>query len=355
MIRSRMPTRKKMKPGDLLKAIIYPLTHSSVLFSLIVFWLLIWFSIWGGMLGLFLLFLVLPAVFRFQMIILEARAKGQEPAPPDNELFNWWGNAWSLFPVPLALLAGWATFTAGENFGNAGAAVVLLLSGGLLPVSFAILAITHSPLQSVNPIAIGRLLRKCGRTFWIAPTYLIVAGWLSLQAAALPLTAIILILLLLLYSVFSLIGSLIEPYGLIDDVSIPDALERSEDEIAGDVEKARTDILTHAYGFISRGNRDGGFAHVMQSIGKDPDPVAAWAWFFDRMLRWETTEHALFFAQHYIHDLLQHGEKIPALKVILRCRLLNESFRPLTADLPAAIEAANFCGNIELATVLKRF
>ena len=43
-----------------------------------------------------------------------------------------------------------------------------------------------------------------------------------------------------------------------------------------------------------------------------------------------------------------------ALKVILRCRLIDAQFRPFPEDVPAAIEAAENSGNIELATVLKR-
>ena len=112
--------------------------------------------------------------------------------------------------------------------------------------------------------------------------------------------------------------------------------------------------MAHAYGFISRGNRDGGFSHIIEWIGKETDIVVAWAWFFDNMMRWDQKQHALFFAQHYIHDMLQHGEKIPALKVIMRCRLENDQFHPLREDLPAAIEAAISSGNIELAAVLKR-
>ena len=38
----------------------------------------------------------------------------------------------------------------------------------------------------------------------------------------------------------------------------------------------------------------------------------------------------------------------------MRCRLCNERFRPLREDLPAAIEAAQASGNIELAAVLQR-
>jgi len=343
-----------MKPANLFKAILYPLTQSSVLIPVLVFWLLMSFARWGGVLGLFLMFLVIPAVFRYQMILLEARAYGREPATPDVDFFRWFGNGWTLFPVPLVLIAGWGITAAAANFGNAAAILALFAAGALLPASFAVLAITHSPLQSLNPIAIGHLLRECADTFWIASVYMVVAGWLMLQAESLPTMLANLVTLLLIFSVFSLIGSLIEPYGLMEDISIPDALEPDDDAIAGDLEKARTDVLTHAYGFVSRGNREGGFKHIMDGIAKDPDVVAAWAWFFDRMMGWEQNEHALYFAQHYIHDMLQHGEKIPALKVIMRCRLVNEQFRPLREDMPAVIAVAESSGNIELATVLKR-
>jgi len=343
-----------MKPASLFKAILYPVTHSSVFIPVLVFWLLMSFARWGGVLGLFLMFLVIPAVFRYQMILLEARAYGREPAAPDVDFFRWFGNAWTLFPVPVALIAGWGIIAAGDNFGATAAFLALFVVAALLPASFAVLAITHSPVQSLNPVALGRLLRECADTFWIASVTMVVAGWLMLQAESLPTMLANLVTMLLISSVFSVIGSLIEPYGLMQDVSIPDSLEPDEGAIAGDLEKARIDVLTHAYGFVSRGNREGGFKHITDWIEKDPDVVAAWAWFFEHMMGWEQNEHALFFAQHYIHDMLQHGEKIPALKVIMRCRLVNEQFRPLREDMPAAIAAAESSGNIELATVLKR-
>jgi hypothetical protein len=332
----------------------YPVTQSSVLIPVVVLWLLMSLALWGGVLGLFLMVLIIPAVFRFQMILLEARALDRVPAPPDVDFFRWFGNAWSLFPAPLVLLAVWAVTAAGVGFGNAAAMLVLIAAGAVLPASFAILAITHSPLQSLNPVALGRLFRKCGDTFWIASVYLVVAGWLILQSESLPTMLANLISMLLISSVFSLIGSLIEPYGLMEDVSIPESLQPDDDQISCDLEMARNTILTHAYGFISRGNRAGGFKHITEEIAQDPDTVAAWAWYFDRMLQWEQKEPALFFAQHYIHDMLQHGENIPALKAIMRCRLINQQFRPLQEDMQAAISAAESSGNIELAAVLKR-
>lgn len=121
----------------------------------------------------------------------------------------------------------------------------------------------------------------------------------------------------------------------------------------GDLEKARKNVLNHAYGFISRGNRDGGFKHIFEWIEDDPDPAAAWAWFFARMSRWENQEPALFFAQHYVHDHLRHGEQVSAVKLIMRCRLVDERFRPSADDLPAAIAACESCNNPELAAILR--
>mgnify|MGYP000004667460 CR=1 FL=1 len=44
-----------MKARDIGRAIAYPLVTPAVLIPLVVFWLLISFAIWGGVLGLFLL------------------------------------------------------------------------------------------------------------------------------------------------------------------------------------------------------------------------------------------------------------------------------------------------------------
>lgn len=343
-----------MKPSDIGRAIAYPLVTPAVLVPLVVFWLLIVFAQWGGLLGLFLLFLVIPAVFRFQMIVLEARARGIEPATPDAEFFNWFGNAWSLFPVPISILLIWAILESAENFGLATAGGTAFLASVFFPASLAVLAITHSPLQSINPVAIARLMGRCGSTLWIATVFLFFACWLVYLSDAMPALLASLVQLFLSFSFFSLVGSLIEPYRIVEAVYIPDAVERNAEEVRGDIEKQRTDVLTHAYGFISRGNREGGIRHVIAAIQSDGDPAGAWAWYFDRMLGWENQQHALFFAQNYVHDAFRHGEDITALKVIMRCRLVDAGFKPFAEDRQTAVAAAERHRNIELADVLKR-
>lgn len=342
-----------MRPAELAKAALLPLTELAVLLPLVLFALLATLGIYGGLIGLFLLVLLLPPIFRFQMLVLEATAKGVRPEPLDAENFSFAGSAWALFPLPLVILLIWLAVVIAQRFGTAAQTVFLFAAAWALPATLAVLAITRSPLQSVNPLAIGRLLRACGGTFWIAPVYLFLTSWLCLQLGALPLPLEILAQLVLSFSFFAVTGALIEPHGLMANVYIPDAREPGAAAVLGDLEKHRVAVLGHAYGFISRDNRRGGLEHIIDAIGRDPEPAAAWAWYFNRMLGWENRQHALFFAQHYVHDALQHGEHVAAVKAIMRCRLVDEHFKPFPDDLPAAIEAAQASGNDDLAAVLR--
>jgi len=343
-----------MRPIDVVRAIAYPVTESAVLIPLLVFWLLVALAQWAGLFGLLLLLLVIPAVIRYQMVVLEARAMGVTPATPELGLFNWFGKSWTLFPVFVAFFFIWATIASGHYFGTAWAILPVLFASVFFPASIAVLAITHSPLQSLSPVALGRLWNRCGGTFWMATVFLVIASWLAAEAESLPAMLANLMQLLLSFAFFSLVGSLIEPYGLVEDIEIPASPDQREDEVWRDLQKDRENVLSHAYGFISRDNRAGGFKHLFDDIEMDPDPVAAWAWYFERMLRWEDQRPALLFAQHYLHDQLTHGEHGPAVKLIMRCRHIDEQFRPLPEDLAAAIAAAEARGNAELVAILSR-
>jgi len=343
-----------MKPTDLIRAVFYPITSMAVVLPLLVFWLLVSFASWGGVLGLFLMFLVIPALLRFQMIVLEARARGAEPTTPDIDFFSWFGNAWTLFPVVLCALTTWAVIATGAKFGAEWAIVVSVFAGLFLPASLSILAITRSPLQSLNPVALFRLIGRCGHALLIASGYLELVGWLAYLSDSLPMLLANLVQIFLVFSFFSVTGSLIEPYDLFGEVDIPEPLEKTAVEVSSGIEKERVAALSHAYGFISRDNRESGFRHIFAEIERDPDPLRAWQWYFERMLTWDEKQHSLFFAQHCVRDMLANDETIPALKMIMRCRLLNEQFTPFREDIPAAIVAAERCGNIELAAVLKR-
>ena len=320
-----------------------------------MFFVLLKFVLFAGFFGLVLALLTLPALVRYLMLLLDWRARGKHPEPPDVELFSWVGNAWSLFPVLHMLVFGYGTYLLGSSFGSVALLGSGLLLATLIPASLAVLAITRSPLESLMPRTIGGLIRRCGASYWIVPTYLlagaVVLEWLKLMS--LPDLVVEFLSFYLLFGLFTLIGGVIRPFHLDREVTIAVPTDPSDAQIAMQQTRARTDVLDHAYGFISRGNRAGGLEHVYDWLAEDPDPATAWPWFLEQMLRWENNVAALLFAQQYLSQLLHDEEDVAAVKVIMRCRLVNESFRPLPDDMPLALAAAKHCHNAELISFLR--
>jgi putative membrane protein insertion efficiency factor len=117
--------------------------------------------------------------------------------------------------------------------------------------------------------------------------------------------------------------------------------------------KNRKTVLNHAYGFISRGNRAGGLNHIYLCIVDDPNPDTAWDWFFQQTLRWEVKDAVTEYGQQYLKRLLYRDEAVKAVKLMLRCRLVNEAFRPLPEDREQALAAATQCHNDELVKILR--
>ncbi len=343
-----------MTANNFLQAVFFPLTRLNVLVALLVFCLLLLLVSAAGLFGLWLAVVVVPAVLRYQVFLLEAQAHGREPEPPGIEFFNLVENGWTLFPVVIVAVVGWAAY-AGLNAAGTNVMIAVLTAGALVyPAQLGVLAITHSPLQSLNPAALVNFIRGCGPSYAVAPIYLLLVAFMLRATGDLNAFARVFLGMFLVFSLHSVIGAIIRPAGLVDDVAIPDAKRPDEKLIQADIDKKRVAALGHAYGFISRDNRQGGFAHLLDEIERDPDPAAAWAWYFERMLGWENRVPALFFAQHYVHDALRHGEDLRALKVIMRCRLIDDRFKPRPEDIPAAVQAAERLQNDELAEVLRR-
>lgn len=356
-VTTRCPRRSRIlsRATDIGHELIYPATRSSVLIALVTFFLLLELAAFGRILGLFLAFIVVPALMRYLMLLLQARARGVDPDTPGIELFLLFDNAWALFPLVHVVTLGYVAYLSGSLFGTVG----LFLGGGLLvaviPASLAVLAISHSPVESMKPGAVFGVIGRCGPGYWIAPLFMLAA---SMATAWLRTTSVHALLLeffafYLLFVCFGLIGGLVRPLELDREMDLPEPLQPGDAEHAAKLEQERTAVLNHAYGFISRDNRAGGMQHIHAWLEQDPQPEAAWAWFAERMLRWENNAAALPFAQHYLARLLHNGEQVAAVKLMLRCRLVNENFKPLPEDRELALAAARASHNDELISFLR--
>lgn len=341
-----------MNLRDYLRELAFPVSSTTTLIALATFLLLITLALAAGLLGIYLFVMVLPAFLRYLTMIAEARAKDVDTAPPGIEFFTLVGNGWTLFPVVPILAMAYVVYETGDTFGDLPATVVALGFTALLPAIVGVLLITHSPLQSIDPRALDRFIRGCGAGYWYAPATAVMIVLAPTSLVFLPGWVQTIVEVYFVAAFFAVIGAVTRQAGLFDEIDIPDAIEPDSEKVLAGLQSNRIKVVNHAYGFASRGNRDGGLEHIYGWLVKDPDPDAAWPWFLEQMLRWDDTYPALLLAQQYLGRLLAHDDKVGAIKLMLRCRLVNEKFRPLAADLPAAISAAEACRNDELLAVL---
>ena len=151
---------------------------------------------------------------------------------------------------------------------------------------------------------------------------------------------------------FTMTGAVLKQNDVAMQVDIPDAIPITAEGRAEDLDNERQQVANHAYGFISRGNRDGGFTHIRQRLEKETVRDEAYQWFFLEMLKWETKEPALFFAQDYLGQLLRWGMENEALKVIARCLHENPRWKPAQTDRHDVTELATRHGRDDLLRLL---
>lgn len=353
-----------MNPSEFARELVSPLTTPTVLFS----WLLFFVFVQIGLFGLYLFedeigivigmvlvaqlaVIVLPALLRTLMHLLEARSLGQEPPPPVVEFFSWVGHTWALFPLAHVATLCYLFYKAPLDIAFAVTLVYLLV----LPASLVILAVTHSVRESLRPRALYELVKRAGFSYLIAPLFLLAAVGVIVGLRRVTESDLLVEFLAFycLFAAFAIFGGMVRRLNLQNEIEIPTAMHVVAAEHDEQQALVRRAALNHAYGLVSRGNRTGGLEHLYSEINDDPNSDDAWFWYFDQLLRWERDNAGLTYAQNYLHHLLRHGDLIRAVKVMLRCRLVNPAFKPMAEDIPQAIAAAEACHNDELANFLR--
>lgn len=320
----------------------YPLTDTVVLIAIGCFTLLTLLAIEAGLPGLWLAAILVPALWRYLLMLLEARAHGRPTPVASLETFNPLDSFWSLTPLVLVALSIWGSILLHGRVsplaGQAFAAVVM----AILPASAAVLALTRSPLESLDPRAIVRMVVACGPAYVLAPMTLVLGSVLIAIVHAVGAPAIVDVAAgyYTAFLVFTLTGALLRWNGVQFSISIPEPLAAGEGLVHARRVQSRRQVLTHAYGFFARDNRSGGMAHIRDALAREGDDDEAWRWYLDETFRWESKDGALMLGQLYLHRLLEEGRDIEAVKLMSRCLLEDPRFRPLADDRDAAHEVA---------------
>ncbi len=344
-----------MTPLEFLSEFSYPLRNMSTLVTIAVLSFLMVIANSAGLFGIWLFLIVALCTFRYNMVLLEARAKGVDPEPPGIEMFSLVGNLWTLFPI-VHLAIGYGLLRIGfVALGPGGAFAIGAAYLAVLPALFAILAITRSPLESLNLGTAFRLIGRIGTGYWAAPAALLLAAFLPVVIPELPRIAALIIDLGIGFGVIAVIGAMVRPFDFFAEVDFEAPVEVEPEKAEQQLERGRVAALNHAYGFASRNNVDGALGHIRQWIqNEDPYPGDAWPWFISAMLKWENAYPALKLAQDYLDLLLQTGDTSGAVKLMLRCKYVNDDFRPHAASRDAALAAAESAGHGELVEWLRR-
>ena len=106
-------------------------------FALITFYLLGQLIAIASLFGLWLATMVVPALFRYLILLAQARARGIEADPPGIEYFSLIGNGWTLFPAVPAAFFIWGAHFIGANYGDNVVALFVLLGVTIVPAMMA--------------------------------------------------------------------------------------------------------------------------------------------------------------------------------------------------------------------------
>jgi hypothetical protein len=312
----------------------------------------------GAMLLLLASIVLLPVCARYLMEILDSRICGREPPPLSAGLFSRYGFVWSLLPLTLIFGSGFLLLRTAALYGAAASLLPAALLAVTVPASLAVLAMTNSPLSSLNPVSLYHLVRLSGTSYFVVPTILLVFGAALRLLSETPLPRAVgeFGMLYLAFLAFSLTGSIVASSGAHQHVGIaapamPDGRKLAREEMRG-----RQRVLDHAYGLFSRGNGAGGLEHIQDFIDNSShlaSKLELFEWFFRQMLDWENTDPALSFGRVFLSRLIAAGETVLIMKVTARCLLENERFRPLPGDRQRVIEMALANGRDDIARQLR--
>jgi hypothetical protein len=210
-------------------------------------------------------------------------------------------------------------------------------------------------LACANPISVYKFMRATFADYFVMIIVLeFIAGILiKTQFLVDPPGFRIISAVYFLFLLYSYTGSITARNKISEQVDIALPLPVTAEDIHKTLISDREKVANHAYGFASRGNREGAFEHIEAHVSGEDDPDDARTWFFNKMMTWDDRDIALFYAQISLHHFLVESQDALALKLMSQCLHQNPQFRPQRDDREAALELAQRYGRDDLIKQLR--
>ncbi len=345
-----------MAPRGFLRELGYPLRHTGLAVTTLVFAFLIQLGIAAGMFGLWLLLIVGAGGAKFLVLLLRARALGTEPPVPDIEHFNPVSSLWTLAAWLLLLAIPLVSARAAAHLGTVSGMLLLVAGLFLYPAAVLRLGVTMSPVRMLSPAGLVETVRRTGWSYLLIFAGVAIVTSLAFWAArfAGPLTALAerLASAYALVLAFSLAGAVFYDRRFELELPVIDSPERRAARAERLRERDRRAVLDHVYAHVSRGNGPAGITYLIDWLRRTEAGADAWAWFFERLWEWESPRAAINLGREYISMLCHDGQSAGALQVYRRCRQADPDFRPRDTDTPSLLSAARGLGDGSLLAAL---
>ncbi|HSD74303.1 MAG TPA: hypothetical protein VLB75_05995 [Steroidobacteraceae bacterium] len=312
----------------------------------------------AGLIGLPLALILLSWYFKYGYVVLDTTLRGfDEPPVLSVDMVN---PASEQRPLGQLLIIG--VFYAGTRaaeplIGSAAVAILRLAALALLPACVAVLGVSRSVFEAVNPAVLLKTIRILGASYLllVAATALPVAiAWLlfirGTGSLELQLTVTLALVMFGGLAAFSVIGGVLYDKRVELGLDAWKSPERDQERRERETHKRHERVIDELYGHWRSGARTEARQAAEQWLTSRNHDVEEFDWLCERLLLWPDHRLAHRLAQQLITRLLAAKRAAEALKVARRHLGADADFRPaLAAELVRLATYARDSGDRPLA------
>jgi len=336
--------------------------NSTVLVVAVVYGVVLRLATLAGFFGFLLRFMITLSLFRYAYHVLHEVAHGRKHlTPPDIESTNPVGEFSLAIHGALFTAAPVMFFLMPRIIGEGAGAELIRLVGllGVLvafPASIATMGMTRNLAAAINPVSIWAVInvlreRYLALLVWCAAVVL-VAAFASTQFERGFVARFIgeIVWVWGFLALFALVGSAIRAHSA--DFGFLGVDELREQHVVDDLHRDWQRTLDRAYASIRSGFLTEGYGTIKQLIATEGDRLDVYQWVFNKMLEWQSKQHALELAQQFVVRLVEERKYGAALALVDQCRKLSSGFSPAPDTLAALSAYARTIGRPRLADEL---
>ena len=309
----------------------------------------------AGLIGLPLALILLSWYFKYAYVVLDTTLRGfDEPPVLSVDMVNPASEQRPLGQLLIILVFYAGTRAAEALIGGAAVSVLRAAALALLPACVAVLGVSRSVLEAVNPVVLLKTIRILG------PWYLVLVAAVALPFAIawflftrdtdVHLTLALALLMFGGLATFSLIGGVLYDKRAALGLDAWKSPERDRERADRDTHKRHERVVDELYGHWRGGARTEARQAAEQWLASRNYDFEEFDWLCERLLLWPDRRLAHRLAQDEITRLLAAKRSSQALKVARRHVAADADFRPTrAAELIRLVTLARDAGDRPLA------